>query len=66
MNKNFWGEPDDIEPLPDWMLADTHKNPVNKKFSNTKTVEDAARACLKKPSIDVTNYSIENDMDKTE
>jgi hypothetical protein len=19
MNNNFWGEPDDIEPLPDWM-----------------------------------------------
>ena len=26
MNKNFWGEPDDIEPLPDWMLAETYRN----------------------------------------
>lgn len=66
MNKNFWGEPDDIEPLPDWMLADTHKNPMNKKLKTPQSVEDAARACLKKPSIDVSNYSIDDNINKIE
>ena len=27
MNKNFWGEPDDEEPLPAWMDPKTYSNP---------------------------------------
>ena len=43
MNKNFWGEPDDIEPLPDWMLAETHRNPQKRKPSKslTEAIEEA-------------------------
>lgn len=55
MNKNYWGEPDDIEPLPEWMLAETHRNPLKQKIKQ-QTVEDAARNCLKKPPINVSNY----------
>jgi len=62
MKNNYWGEPDDIEPLPDWMLAETHRlsDPLkkNKKFKS-HTVEDAARSCLQKPEIDVSNYKLE-------
>jgi hypothetical protein len=56
---NHWGEPDDIEPLPDWMLAETHRNPNKQKQFKSQTVEDAAKACLKKPTIDVSNYKPE-------
>lgn len=58
MNKNYWGEPDDIEPFPDWMLAETHRNPFAKKVSK-QSVEEAAAKCLKKAPIDVSNYTPE-------
>lgn len=60
MKNNYWGEPDDIEPFPDWMLAETHRNPLNQnRQMKHKTVEDAAKSCLQKPAIDVSNYKPE-------
>ena len=32
MNKNWWGEPDDIEPLPEWMDPRTYQN--NNQFQS--------------------------------
>ena len=49
MNKNFWGEPDDIEPLPDWMLAETYRNGKSKKQG--KSLDEAIQEALKKPAI---------------
>lgn len=50
MNKNHWGEPDDIEPFPDWMLAETYRNggPVKK---TTKTLTSIIEETLRKPAI---------------
>lgn len=52
MNKNFWGEPDDCEPMPDWMNPNTYKNNNPFKQSN-KTVENTIRDVLKKPPIPI-------------
>ena len=51
MNKNFWGEPDDIEPLPDWMLAETYRNGKPKKQG--KSLDEAIQEALKKPAVPV-------------
>lgn len=51
MNKNFWGEPDDIEPLPDWMLAETYRNGAPKKRG--KTLQETIEETLKKPAVPV-------------
>jgi len=45
-----WGEPDDIEPLPAWMLAETHRKD-NKKSS--KPLHEIIQETLKKPAIPV-------------
>ena len=52
MNKNFWGESDDIEPLPDWMNPATYRN-GNLKPKRTKTLEEAAADALKKPPVPI-------------
>ena len=52
MNKNFWGEPDDIDPLPDWMNPETYRN-GNLKPKSTKTLEEAAADALKKPPVPI-------------
>lgn len=59
MNKNHWGEPDDIEPFPDWMLAETYRNggPVKKA---TKSLTSIIEETLKKPAIIVENFNQEN------
>jgi len=51
MNKNFWGEPDDIEPLPDWMLAETYRNGKPKKQG--KSLNESILEALKKPAVPV-------------
>jgi hypothetical protein len=34
---NGWGEPDDIEPFPDWMLPDSHpQKRINNSFEYNK------------------------------
>jgi hypothetical protein len=52
MNKNFWGEPDDIEPLPDWMLAETYRDGGQPK-KRGKTLQEAIEDALKKPAIPI-------------
>jgi hypothetical protein len=56
MNKNYWGEPDDIEPFPDWMLAETYRNGVPKKKA-AKSLTDIIEETLKKPAIPVENLN---------
>lgn len=54
---NFWGDPDDVEPLPDWMNPDTYKDPFKKRLSS-RTLEMAAAEVLKQPPIDTTKVNI--------
>ena len=50
-NRNFWGEPDDIEPLPDWMLAETHHNAQYRKPS--KSLTQIIEETLRKPPVPI-------------
>jgi hypothetical protein len=53
---NEWGEPDDIEPFPDWMLPDNHPHKgINKRVrgTTTKSLEKIAEEVLTKPLIPV-------------
>jgi hypothetical protein len=43
MNNNFWGEPDDVEPLPDWMRPNAKKN--------NKSLTEVIQETLEKPPI---------------
>jgi hypothetical protein len=45
MNNNFWGEPDDIEPLPDWM------RPNQSIRRPSKSITDIINETMKKPPI---------------
>jgi hypothetical protein len=58
-NKNFWGEPDDVEPLPDWMLAETHRNPQKRKPS--KSLTEAIEEALRKPPVPIVIKEPRND-----
>ncbi len=49
MNKNFWGEPDDIEPLPEWMDPKTYQNKQQRKPS--KSLNEAIEEALRKPAV---------------
>ena len=53
MSKNFWGDPDDVEPMPDWMNPNTYKKKNNPFAQPTKTVENTIRDTLKKPFIPI-------------
>jgi hypothetical protein len=44
-----WGEPDDIEPLPAWMLAETHRG----YRKPSKPLHEIIQETLKKPVIPV-------------
>lgn len=57
MTKNFWGEPDDVEPLPDWMNPETYKNPFNAKKKSSESLEKAAAEALKKPIIPTNGWN---------
>lgn len=50
-NKSFWGEPDDDEPLPDWMNPKTYNQPKFKK--SNKTLTECIEEALKKPHVPV-------------
>jgi len=50
---NFWGDPDDVEPLPDWMNPETHRNPFKKRLSS-RSLEQAAAEILRQPPIDIS------------
>ena len=58
-NRNHWGEPDDMEPLPDWMLAETYRKggPVKK---TTKTLTSIIEETLRKPAIPLDNLNQES------
>ena len=49
--KNFWGEPDDIEPLPPWMDPRTYQNNGSKR--KTKSLNEAINEALKKPAVPI-------------
>jgi hypothetical protein len=51
----MWGEPDDIEPLPDWMLPDNHPQKRNIKMNrhSSKSLEEIAAEVLKKPPVPI-------------
>ena len=51
-NKNFWGEPDDIEPLPEWMGPRTYQN-NNQYKRKTKSLNEAINDALQKPAVPV-------------
>lgn len=45
MSHNFWGEPDDIEPLPDWM------KPNQSIRRPSKSITDIIRDTMNKPPV---------------
>ena len=49
MNNNFWGEPDDIEPLPDWMNTTTYSQPQFRKTN--KSITDIINETIRKPPV---------------
>lgn len=51
MNKNFWGEPDDIEPLPEWMDPKTYSNP--RPARHIKSLNEAIQEALRKPPVPI-------------
>jgi len=51
MNKNFWGPPDDEEPLPAWMDPKTHSNPKPKRFG--PSLMESIQEAMKKPPVPI-------------
>jgi hypothetical protein len=51
MNKNFWGEPDDIEPLPEWMDPKTYQNNNKQQRKPSKSLNEAIEEALRKPAV---------------
>ena len=51
MSNNFWGEPDDIEPLPDWMKPGPRGGSNGRR--SDKTLIQVIEEALKKPVIHV-------------
>ena len=65
MNKNFWGEPDDIEPLPEWMNPKTYSN-LKPKRSGPSLMESIQEAMRKPPvPVIIDKPSIQNENDAT-
>lgn len=52
---NWWGEPDDIEPFPDWMLPPSKRQNqlLEQKRAASKSVENTIRDILQKPATPV-------------
>ena len=53
MNK-WWGEPDDMEPLPDWMNPETYRRGGNQMRPRVPSLNDAIANAMKKPPVDLT------------
>ena len=51
MSNNFWGEPDDIEPLPDWMKPGPRGGFSGRRPG--KTLIQVIEEALKKPAIPI-------------
>jgi hypothetical protein len=52
-NNNFWGEPDDVEPLPDWMNPETFRS-GGQKFKSSETLVESIQKALNKPPVDLS------------
>lgn len=52
MNRNYWGPPDDDEPLPSWMDPKTYQN-GNLPKKSWQTLEEACAIALTKPAVPV-------------
>ena len=51
---NFWGDPDDVEPLPAWMDPKTYREGGPKfKGLHSKSLEDVCADALKKPPVPI-------------
>ena len=51
MNKNFWGEPDDEEPLPAWMDPKTYSN--SKPRRPGPSLMESIQEAMKKPPVPI-------------
>lgn len=51
MNKNFWGEPDDEEPLPAWMDPKTYSNPKSRRPG--PSLLESIQEAMKKPPVPI-------------
>jgi hypothetical protein len=52
MSKNFWGEPDDVEPLPEWMDPRTYQNQGYKR-KPAKSLNECINEALAKPPVPI-------------
>jgi hypothetical protein len=51
MMNNFYD--DDGDTLPDWMLAETHRNPKQQFTRHQKTLTEAINDALRKPHVPI-------------
>ena len=62
-NNNWWGEPDDVEPLPAWMDPKTYReSPLKQIRQPSKSLTEAIEDAMKKPAVDVTYITRQNDV----
>ena len=60
MQNKHWGEPDDVEPMPDWMLAETHRN-QNNKPAKGKSLNESILEAMRKPPVPIIIQEPKND-----
>ena len=60
MQNKHWGEPDDVEPMPDWMLAETHRNP-NYRPAKGKSLTESIMEAMRKPPVSIVIQEPTND-----
>ena len=60
MQNDHWGEPDDVEPMPDWMLAETHRN-QNNRPAKGKSLTESIMEAMKKPPVPIIIQEPKND-----
>ena len=60
MQNNHWGEPGDVEPMPDWMLAETHRN-QNNRPAKGKSLNESIMEAMNKPPVPIIIQEPKND-----
>lgn len=50
---NFWGDSDDVEPLPDWMNPETYRNGPA-KVRPTVSLNEAIQRAMNQPPVDLS------------
>ncbi len=60
MQNNHWGEPDDVEPMPDWMSAETHRN-QNNRPAKGKSLNESIMEAMRKPPVPIIIQEPKND-----